>query len=184
MEIKGQLYDFRINLFEDKHQLVLQVEDAPNIINNYEILRGKDLRIKITEYREKRSKNANAMFHVMVGRIAMATGASNIRVKNNLVAAHGQMMFHEGRLVTIESNLEPEIMMEWETPHTLLDHIKYDANNNPVYVYRVYRPTRGYNTKEMAHLIECTMEEAREYGIETFSDREIERVMAEWNPEA
>ena len=44
------------------------------------------------------------------------------------------------------------------------------------YWYRLYRGTHTYDSKEMAMLIDGTIEECKEQGIETMTPNELERL--------
>ena len=54
-------------------------------------------------------------------------------------------------------------------------------------LYRVYVVMRGshtYDTKEMSRLIDGTVQEAKEHGIETLPPDELERMMSTWHPQS
>jgi hypothetical protein len=48
------------------------------------------------------------------------------------------------------------------------------------YRYKVMRGSHTYNTKEMSVLIDGVVQEAKELGIETLPDKEIERLKSLW----
>ena len=46
--------------------------------------------------------------------------------------------------------------------------------------WAIVRPSHEYDTKEMAALIDGTIEDAKELGIETITPAELERMKAAW----
>jgi hypothetical protein len=74
----------------------------------------------------------------------------------------------------IKTNIEPERMREIETLHCLPIAVKEVEES--AYWYRLYRGTHTYDSREMAMLIDGTIEECKEQGIETMTPNELERL--------
>ena len=144
---------------------------------NYDDLKDSDLEIQIKEYRKRRSLNANAYFHVLAGKIAEATGQSHTEAHNHLIAEYGQM----------DAEVQ-NIIMDDEIPYLRLEtlHLRPTTatrlmDNGKLYrVYYVMRGSHTYDTKEMARLIDGTVSEAKELGIETLTPDELERMKQQW----
>jgi len=148
--------------------LMLEVsKDIP-----YEI--GEELDITIDKHRKKRSRDANAYFHVLVDELRQVLDISFSACKNHLITSYGQIEYIGDEPATVKSNIPPEQMQEQETLHC-----KPIAVNNPeegVYWYRVYRGSHTYNSKEMNILISGTVQEASAQGIEVLTPNEIARL--------
>ena len=56
--------------------------------------------------------------------------------------------------------------------------VKYEAAAT---FYKVYRGSHTYDTKEMSALIDGTVADAKELGIETATPNELMRMKQEWN---
>lgn len=137
----------------------------------------------LTLHQEKkhRSLDANAYFHVLVGKLAQAQTPpiSKARCKNKLIADYGQEEYIDGQMVVIKSNLPPEKMCNVEYLHT--DCVKItEENGKEVYFYKVYRGTHTYDSKEMAKLIDGTIQECKNVGIDTATPEEIARMEQLW----
>lgn len=139
-------------------------------------LQDKTLDIKLTTHREKRSLDANAYFHVLVDKIRGVTGYSFSRVKNELITSYGQIEYMMGQQVVIKTNIPPDKMCEQETLHCKPVKVEIQ-DGKEVTFYRVYRGSHTYNTEEMSRLIDGTVQEAKDLGIETMSTAQIERMM-------
>ena len=55
-----------------------------------------------------------------------------------------------------------------------------EENGKEVYFYKVYRGTHTYDTKEMAKMIDGTIQECKQVGIDTATPAEIERMQQLW----
>ena len=128
-----------------------------------------------------RSLDSNAYFHVLVGKLAQAQTPpiSKARCKNMLIADYGQEEYLDDEIVVIKSNLPPDKMCNIEYLHTSCVRIAQE-NDKEVYFYKVYRGTHTYNTKEMAKLIDGTIQECKNVGIETATPVELARMQQLW----
>lgn len=134
----------------------------------------------ITEHREKRSLDSNAYFHVLCDKLRQKIGVSMAYCKNTLVSDYGQIEYlSEGEPLIYKTNAPVEKMMELEYPHTKCIKTS-EENGRTVYFYRVYRPTREYNSEEMSILIAGTVEECKAQGIETATPAELAHMAELW----
>ena len=151
-------------------------ENVPEMAN----MREKQLDIKLTRHREKRSLDANAYFHVLVDKIRGKTGYSFSRVKNELITSYGQIEYIDDQQVIIKTNIQPDQMAEQETLHCKPIRVEIEKGKEVTF-YRVYRGSHTYNTAEMSRLIDGAVQEAKDLGIETMSPAQIERIMSLWD---
>lgn len=142
-----------------------------------------ELQIDMKKYRAPRSKDANAYFHVLVGKIADALDPplSKAYVKNILISRYGQPEIVDGEPVHIKTEIPPNKMNEQESLHCSMIGYK-EENGKDLYFYKVYRPSHTLNSKEFSILLNGTVEEAKDLGIETMSAREVERLLNAWQP--
>ena len=118
--------------------------------------------IRIEKHTARRSRNANAYFHILVNKLAEAITVSKAYAKNLLITRYGQpMMDDNGEIMTWTTVLPPDVVAELETPHA----IPIDYTETGETVYKLYRGCHTYNTREMAVLIEGTTSELNEVGI-------------------
>lgn len=134
---------------------------------------GQEVDIEIKEHKERRSLNANAYFHKLVDELRQKLRISFAACKNQLITSYGQIEYIGDVPATIKTNIKPEKMREQETLHCMPINV---GDEEGVFWYRVYRGTHTYNTKEMSILIDGTIEECKEQGIETMTPNELERL--------
>lgn len=139
-----------------------------------------DLAVEIKKYREKRSRDANSYFHVLVGKIADTLNISKSRCKNILIGRYGQIDYIDGQPVMIKTQITATDMLEQENLHCIPCGGKTEDNGLQTYYYRVYRGSHTYNTKEMSVLIDGTVSEAKELGIETIPPAELQAMKERW----
>lgn len=141
---------------------------------------GKDLSAELKEYRERRSLDANSYFHVLVSKIAEKMGSSATEIKNHLIADYGQInRLPDGAL---DWSVKPE-SFDWtksvETHYQPTDRYVDDGGKRyPIFI--VMRGSHTYDTREMAHLIDGTVNEAKGLGIETATPDEMVKMMVAW----
>lgn len=146
---------------------------------NFEELIGKELDIIAKVHRGKRSLNANAYFHTLVGLIADKQVISKSRIKNMLIAQYGQSELVGDEPMVYKTNAPEDWMMEREEIHSKLIKTIIEQGKE-VNFYRIYRGSHTYDTKEMSILIEGTVQEAKDLGIETLPPAEIKRMVEQW----
>ena len=138
-----------------------------------------EVEITIGEVKKKRSLNANAYFHVLVGKIADKLNISKQKCKNIMLSRYGQYEIHDGQR-TVISVLSEIDMDNREDIHC--SAIGYGKVGDKQFThYAIMKPSHEMNTYEMAKLLDGTIEEAKELGIETLTPNELERMKSVWN---
>lgn len=150
-------------------------------VDSLDELRGmedKEITLEAKISRNKRSLNANAYFHVLVGKIAEKLTISKAKAKNILLGKYGQReMVDDGPLII--SILENVDMYEREDIHCI--PVGHGVVNGRDFTHwAIVRPSHEYDTKEMAALIDGTIADAKELDIETITPAELERMKAAW----
>ena len=170
----GRLIDV-VQTVDRKFRVTFEV-DAIDEIRGME---NKEISLTITKTAKKRSLNANAYFHVLVGKIADKMAISKPRAKNMMLGRYGQRWIDHDKPLIISVVSECD-MEEREDIHCIpVGHGK--VGNKDFTHWAVVRPSHEYNTSEMNALITGTVDEAKALGIETIPPAELERMMKSWN---
>ena len=170
--MNGKIVDI-VRTFEGKFRVTFEV-DSIDELNGIEGV----LSIVVKKLRGKRSLNANAYFHMLVGKIAEKNHTSKAFAKNLLMARYGQEEMINGDRYII-SVLASIPMGEREDIHTKAIGCG-EVKGKEFIHYCVLRPTHEYDSYEMSVLIDGTVEEAKELGIPTLSDDEIKHMESLW----
>lgn len=173
--MRGRLRDLTMN--RDRTQNITVTVNT-DFREKFDQLMDKDLDIEIKVHREKRSKSANAYFHVLVNKIAGETGEKDDAVKTRLVTEYGVVAKDEDGL-TIGFKLPATVDVSKIYPYTRLFDQRTEGGKL-FNCYLVLKHTSDLDTKEMARLIDGAIEEAKELGIETDTPETLARYREEW----
>ena len=133
--------------------------------------------VDITINKGKRSLDANAYFHVLCDKLRQKLGLSMAHMKNILITSYGQIEYiSEGQALIYKTNAPVEYIQELEEAHMKFMKVGDDG----AYWYKVYRGSHTYDSHEMHILLEGTIREAQEQGIETKTPDEIKRLEELW----
>ena len=158
--------------------LTLEIPYTDENIETLDKLKDKDVRISISQWRERRSLDANKYFHVLSDKLADALRMSKPKMKNYLLFHYGQRVRDEdGNLVAIKTNAKEEDLI------TRTDiHLWYwkDSPQDGTPMYVLLEHSRFYDTRQMSILIDGTVAECKEQGIETMTPSEIQMMKERW----
>lgn len=180
MEIKGRLLSANNDVLTGKVHITFAVDKYA--LSSIESLKDIDLRIIAKKWCDSRSKDANAYFHVLVGKLADTLNISKIACKNMMIARYGQPDYLPNQTpIVIKTNIPPEQMIEQEFLHTNPCRSEIQ-NGEEIVFYKVYRASHTLDSKEFSILLNGVVEECKEQGIETIPPRELEELLKKWQP--
>ncbi len=126
--------------------------------------------VKIDKHREKRSLNANAYLWKLVTEIGNILNKSKEEVYLQMLIDYGQ-----SEMVSILSEIDVKGYFKYyKLAGTSL------LNGKEFNHYKVYKGSSEYDTKEMSILLNGVVQEAKNLGIKTKDDIELERLVEEW----
>ncbi|HKM01135.1 MAG TPA: hypothetical protein VJ083_03675 [Sedimentibacter sp.] len=158
-------------LFNGKYQVVFEME-KPLDHKSDELLN-----IEVKKYRKGRSLNANSYFHLLCDKIAKERNITSTASKNILLGFYGTID-EEVNAILMLDNIE---YLEMDNLHLKPTSRTEAFESGKLYrVYHVIKPTHLYDTKEMASLIDGTINDCKELGIDTLTPTEIERMKGAW----
>lgn len=181
MELRGRLIDIVKDWLTGEMKITLGVRTVPTGI---ESLREGDLRISLARWREKRSLTANAYYWVLVAKIADAIHQAQPVVHNLMLRQYGQLEYVDGETVTMPipdtEEAEQKVLRAEEYHLRPTSHIRTGKDGKQYRIYRMMRGSSDYDSKEMATLIDGTIQEAKDLGIETLPPEQIERMKEDY----
>lgn len=145
-----------------------------------ETLAGKELVIEAKQKRSKRSNDANAYFWQLCDKIAKALGTDKDTIYHRQLRDYGVFQSLEVMADAIEVIKPLFRVME-------IDHYYFLANEDDPYKDGVkmasvhgYIGSHWYDSKQMSELIDGTVRDAKELGIETMTPEQIAQMTAAW----
>lgn len=175
--MRGRLRDLTFGPKGEQH---ITVTVQTDFRDDFDKLKDKDIRVEIKVWREPRSKDANAYFHVLVNKIAEAQGLGDDEVKRRLVVEYGALARDDdGQL--IGAMLPAGADIDQFYPYTRM-YKTMELEGREYECYLFYKRTHTLDTKEMARLIDGAIYVARELGIDTDTPEQIARYKEGWNP--
>jgi hypothetical protein len=174
METRARIKYFSVTL--DGADLIMHIEEPSGI----EDLMDKDIRLKLTQWRNVRSLNANAYFHLLNDKLADAMRMSKPKMKNLLLFRYGQKSRDkDGNLAIIKTNADEDELLEREDFHCW--PIQNAPDGTPMYVLLDH--SRFFDTHQMSVLIDGVVDECRKLNISTLTPGEIEEMKQKWGVE-
>ncbi len=183
MDLTGKIVGISTNFLTKKFEVTVSVNESENLTSGYDNLKDAELLdIKIAKHRNRRSLDANAYFHVLVNKLADKMRISKPRCKNIMIGRYGQPFYiDEGETAeaVIKTNIPTSQMLENEFVHCMPCGHKVEDGKELVF-YKIFRGSSTYDTREMSILIDGTVSECKDLGIETLPPEELERMIKSW----
>ena len=146
--------------------------------DRFDELAKHDCDIEIKRHRNIRSKTANAYFHVLVNKIAQRLGESDETVKSHLITTYGALArSDDGKYIMflLPKDVDATAFYKYA--------VAFDqrmVNGSICTMWKVYKNSHMMDSGEFAHVIDGTIQEARELGIETDTPKQIEEMKRKW----
>lgn len=171
MEVKARLENVSQNLLTNKVTMTFST-DSKTAAEEVEKLKDKELRLKVVQYRKKRSLSANAMFWGCCGKIAEATGSDKWTVYLNLLRSYGKFTY-----VCVQPHMVDAVKSQWREAEVWNS---IDINGKPAVQMICYFGSSSYDTAEMSRLIDGTLQEMKELGLDLPMPQDVKTALEQW----
>lgn len=166
---------------ESKCEIASLVGDTLVIVlngaNRHELAtleQGKDYRIKLTKWTEKRSLDSNSYAWLIISKIADKVGSSKEEIYEQMLCAYG----------TVDDEVPPITVIAGVDMSKFADHFfRFDSRKIGDKEFDCYLRIKGsseMDSKEMSHFIDGIVFEAKQLGIETLPPEEIRLMNERW----
>ncbi len=181
MTFTGKIADVSLDYQTGKPRITFLVNEKDTLAQLDEIREKEKLSVEAKEYKQKRSLDANAYFHVLVNKLARKIGTSDDEMKVQLNLRYGTIATNDdgtkfGIKVPYGSHIEKFYKYCKKFGECVENGITFEK-------YLLYKETHTLDTKEMAQLIDGVVSECKEQGIETKTDEEIKSLLGDWKNE-
>ena len=149
------------------------MKGTPKELSNYLWTLEPDKIYEIKEFKEKRSLNANAYFHLLVNKLARYYNLSDEEMKIKMNLDYGTVATDENKVIGSK-------FPKGTDPTQFYPYMKWIKEEDGWDCYIYYKETHKLNTKEFSQLLEGVVQECRDVGIETKEDLEIKKLMEDY----
>ena len=159
-----------------EHGEAVYVSDVFPNIDDIDI--SKDIELKISVKKKKRSLDANRYMWHLCGEIAKVIRSTKDEVYRQAIKDVGV-----SELILVPDDAVDGIIKRWmRTGLGYIAEVAYKSKKNPGSTAMIlWYGSSSYDTKEMSRLIDYVVGEARELGIETMTADELAELKAAWD---
>ena len=176
--MQGQLTDISIDYLSKKPKIQLLINT--NEITYLEELKGLELDIELDKHREKRTLNANAYCWVLCDKIAKKLTEPDAVITKEDVYKDAILNIGTFQPMIVEEKTYDNLQRIWGK-QGLGFLIQEVSRKNKCIRINCYYGSSTYNTREMSLLIELLVQQAKEQGIETKTQAEIDSLLRSWD---
>lgn len=176
--MQGQLTDISIDYLSKKPKIQLVINT--NEITYLEELKGLELDIELDKHREKRTLNANAYCWVLCDKISKKLTVPDAVITKEDVYKDAILNIGTFQPMIVEEKAYDNLKRIWEK-QGLGFLIQEVSRKDKCIRINCYYGSSTYNTKEMSLLIELLVQQAKEQGIETKTQAEIDSLLRSWD---
>jgi len=178
MQLRGQIVSVYPDITLD--QVFIQIQTTKAVMPEIESVRGIDADIEIKKHRENRSLNANSYFHLLCGKIANKLGITQTEVKNMMLRDYG-FVDEDMKMVILRDDVD---YLKRDDIHLRpIEGQRQKLGKMYWQTYFVMKPSHTLNTEEFSKLLDGTVSEAKELGIETMTPEQIKAMKERWKVE-
>lgn len=136
----------------------------------------------VKKHTAKRSLSANGYYWTLIGKMADALRMPKPEVHNRMLRAYGQVQGIAGRLVTVTipdtEEAEKQTLMAESYHVKPTSQVKLGTKGQMFRTYVMLKGSHELNTQEFSVLLDGTVSEAKQIGIETLTPIELEAMYA------
>lgn len=179
-ELTGKISGVSFDYVSGKPMVTFEMNERQSALDMVDALKSFDkLTLRVGKFKKKRSLDANAYFHLLVNKIAAKTLVSDDEAKQWLVKSYGTLARDENGDL-IGAMLPAGVDVDRFYPYTR--NYKTEWRDGKEYTcYLFYVRTRDLDTAQFSHLLEGTIQEAKNLGIEVKSKEEIDSLLKGWS---
>lgn len=178
MRFTGQVSDVSIDLKTNKPKITFIMNEREALHQIDEIKDLEKLNVEAKKYRQKRSLDANAYFHVLVNKLARHFGVSDTEMKTKMNLEYGTVALNlDGTKVGAKVPYGTDIKQFYPYCKKFGE---CEENGMNFEKYLFYKETHTLDSKEMAELIDGVIQECKEAGIETLTPEELQSMKESW----
>lgn len=181
-ELSGRLLPGVSFTAKGKPIVMLVLNERQSTGKMFDELQAKDISVKIGEYKQKRSTNANAYLWKLCNMIADKLSDDGVphtkeEIYRKAIKARG--IYREQGELPVDFAKTSRTAWEMLGTGWITEQVDFEPDGDRV-VVRFYYGSSTYNTKQMSRIIEWLVAECQQLGIETKSQEELNSLLSSW----
>ena len=173
MEFTGQIKSINNDFIYGNTEITFTVNEKQTILPEYENLKDcNKLKIEVSKYRNRRSKDANAYLWVLLQKMAEVLKSDKWTLYLQMLKKYGQFTY-----IVVKPNVVDAVRAQWRECEELGE---ITINGTKGIQLLCYFGSSNYDTKEMSELIDGVVREAQDLGIDTISPQELKEMKERW----
>lgn len=172
--MRGRLHDLSVSR---DGEWLLTIKTRENVGGLFDELHDTDVDVTVKKWRDKRSKDANAYFWCLCGKLADKLYPLT---KNDIYLKYvRQIGPYKDYDLTEEQAKTFRVVWEHMGVGWPTEQVDFTPDGERL-VIRAYYGSSVYNTKRMSRLIDLAVQDCREQGIETLPPHELDALISRW----
>ena len=167
MQSKARLHDVSFS-DKGKQRVVFELEQKLDLSS----LDGKDIRLEATQWREKRSLDANGLLWSCLQKIAQSLNTDKWSIYLMMLKRYGQFTY-----VVVPTGAVEQLQQMWRETEVVGE---IDVNGRKATQVLCYFGSSTYDSKQFSVLMNGVKSEMEEMGIPTPDQEDMDRALAEW----
>ncbi len=178
MECTGKIVDASMNLATGKYCVTFEVNERQALLDGFDEIKDEEkLTIKAVKFKQKRSLDANAYCWTLLHKMAGKSGQSAEDLYRGYIKDFGVCEIMPVRIDAIE-----RWCSSWGSKGYgwLTEDMGECRTIKGYHNIKCFYGSSSYTTQEMSQLIDAIVQDCKDFGIDTATPDEIERMKAAW----
>jgi len=173
MEFTGQIKGISNDFVTGETLITFSITEKHTVLPEYEKIKNcEKLRVKVSQYRNRRSLDSNAYLWVLFQKMAEVLRTDKWSIYLQMLKKYGQFTYIVVKLAAMEA-----VKKQWRECEEVGE---VDIHGEKAIQMLCYYGSSTYDTKEMSNLIDGVVNECKELDIETLSSEELNRMKSQW----
>ena len=173
MEFTGQIKGISNDFVTGETLITFSITEKYTVLPEYEKIKNcEKLRVKVSQYRNRRSLDSNAYLWVLFQKMAEVLRTDKWSIYLQMLKKYGQFTY-----IVVKPAAMEAVKKQWRECEEVGE---VDIHGEKAIQMLCYYGSSTYDTKEMSNLIDGVVNECKELDIETLSSEELNRMKSQW----
>ena len=172
MECTGKIQNIATDWQTGKFNVTFSLNESSSINEIAKLRECEKVTIKMTKHRNRRSRDANALLWVCLGKIAEVLRADKWDIYLQMLKRYGKFTD-----ICVHPSVVDDMKLQWRECEVVGE---MKVNGQEAVQMLCYFGSSTYNTKEFSVLLDGVISEMKEMGIEAPASEDMRRALEQW----